>query len=130
VDIVLQTKVENPSLVFRSFKRFDDGSGYSVTLRIRSGWIGADYDFYFEEHRLREFIQVLEEVDRTLAGTARLKPTYENQFIQFRGDGQGHVIVEGELTDHGGMEQRVRFAFRTDQTCLRPLISELRHAIG
>jgi len=128
VDIVLETRAENPSLALREFKRFADGSGYSTTLAVRSGWISAEYDFFFEQPRLVAFIQALEEIDRTLVGSAKLKPVYEEQFIAFHGNGMGHIGVQGDLVEHGGIEQRVRFAFRTDQTCLGPFIRALRQA--
>jgi hypothetical protein len=40
------------------------------------------------------------------------------------------VLVEGDLVEHGHMEQRVQFAFQTDQTCLRPFIAKLRELAG
>jgi hypothetical protein len=121
VDIVLQTNSENASLAFRAIERFDDGSGYSATLVVRSGWISAEYHFVFESHALARFIRELEQIDGTLAGVARLKPAYEDQFVEFRGDGNGHVSVTGELIEQVP-QQRVEFEFATDQTCLRPLI--------
>jgi hypothetical protein len=123
VDINLQTNRENPSLAFRALERFDNGSGYCTRLAVRSGWIYAEYDFFFEAHALARFLKDLEQIDHTLTGVARLKPAYEAQFVEFRGDGKGHVLIKGELMEHGQMEQRVEFAFETDQTCLRPLIA-------
>jgi len=121
MDIVLQTNSENPSLAFRAIERFEDGSGYSATLAVRSQWIAADYHFVFEVHALARFLKGLEQIDGTLAGVARLKPAYEDQFVEFRGDGKGQVAVTGELIEQAP-QQRVEFAFVTDQTCLRPLI--------
>ena len=82
MDIVLETKAENPSLALRVLKSFDDGSGYSTVLVIGFGSISADYDCFFEAHRLTEFVQALEKVDRTLVGSARLKPAYEDQCLR------------------------------------------------
>ena len=121
MDIVLQTNTDNPSLAFRDLERFDDDSGYGTTLVIHSGWISVEYKFVFETLPLQMFLKNLEQIDRTLIGTARLKPTYEEQFVEFEGNGRGHILVHGELADHSG-GQRVRFGFGADQTCLRPFI--------
>lgn len=126
MDIVLQTNSENPVFSFRDVERFDDGSGYATRLEIRSGWVSVDYPFHFEPQCLGKFLTALESLDRTLAGTARLKPLYEEQFVEFQGNGQGHITVRGELVEDGVRQQRVHFAFGTDQTCLRPLIIALR----
>lgn len=37
----------------------------------------------------------------------------------------GHVLVSGELLEHGELGQTLRFAFRTDQTMLSPLARNL-----
>jgi hypothetical protein len=126
VDIVLPTNTDNPSLAFRGMKRFDDGSGYSARLAVRSGWVSAEYDFFFEAPSLVGFLRDLERIDQTLTGIARLQPAYEAQFVEFRGDGRGRVTIHGDLIEHGAMEQRVQFAFMTDQTCMRPFIGALR----
>jgi hypothetical protein len=130
VDIVLQTNSENPSFTFRGLKRFEDGSGYSAKLVIRSGWVAAEYDFFFGTDALHGFLHDLEQIDQTLAGVARLKPAYEAQFIELRGDGSGHVTIHGDLIEHGAMEQRLQFTFATDQTCMRPFIGALRQIAG
>jgi hypothetical protein len=105
--------------------RFDDGSGYSTNLVLRSAWISADYNFIFEPAPLKQFVADLEQMDRTLTGVARLKPMWEEQFLEFRCD-RGRVFVCGDLVEHGGVMQRVEFQFQTDQTCLSPLINALR----
>jgi hypothetical protein len=128
VDIVIQTNTENPYLAFRDLVRFEDDSGYHTKLTVRSGWLSANYDFNFETRCLSDFISALEQIDRTLVGAARLKPVYEDQFIEFRGDGRGGILIFGCLIDRGGMEQRLQFAFNTDQTCLAALIRGLRQA--
>jgi hypothetical protein len=126
VDIILQTNTDNPSFAFRNFARFNDGSGYGAKLSIRSGWISIEYDLHIEVHPFTEFLRKLRLLDHSLNGVARLKPTYEPQFIEFLSVGRGHILVKGDLMEHGGFGQRVQFSFQTDQTCLPPLIAALQ----
>jgi hypothetical protein len=107
VDIILQTNTENPSMAFRGLVRFDDGSGYRTKLAIRSGWISADYNFCFQPSSLLSFLADLEQIDRTLTGVARLKPVYEEQFVEFQGIGRGRIRVRGDLIGHA-VPQRVQ----------------------
>jgi len=129
MDIILQTNTDNPFLALRAVERFQDGSGYSSQIVVRSDWIAVNYKFYFEEQALKTFIDGLEQLDRTLAGQARLKPMWEEQFLEFDGVGSGRVKVSGDLIEHSEWQQRVQFAFGTDQTCLRPFILSLKEAL-
>lgn len=65
-------------------------------------------------------------MDRTLAGSALLKPLYEDDFIELTLDHAGHVTVRGELYEQSPSPQLLRFEFETDQTCLAPLAADLR----
>jgi hypothetical protein len=129
MDIILQTNTDNPFLALRAVERFQDGSGYSSQIVVRSDWIAVDYKFYFEEQALKTFIAGLEQLDLTLAGQARLKPMWEEQFLAFDGVGSGQVKVSGDLIEHSEWQQCVQFAFGTDQTCLRPFILSLKEAL-
>lgn len=130
MDIILQTNTDNPSMAFREITRFGDDSGYSARVILRSNWISADYVFFFENRPLIKFLDGLEKIDRTLSGLARLKPEYEPQFIEFEGMELGHIFVRGELMEHGQHSQRIFFEFQTDQTCLRPFITEFRKIVA
>lgn len=55
-----------------------------------------------------------------------MKPLFEDDFIAFRMFSLGHILVYGELFDYSEETQHLRFAFRTDQTVLKPLIADLR----
>ncbi len=127
MDIILATNADDPYLAFRDVVRFADGSGYSTRIAVRSGWVTADdYMLYFEAEPLSKFLAGIETIDRTLSGVAILKPLFEPPFIEFRGTGRGHVQVRGDLIFSGELDQRVQFAFETDQTCLAPLVGAFR----
>jgi hypothetical protein len=54
---------------------------------------------------------------------------YEDPYIQFEGNGRGHVTVSGKLQVTGDHMQQLEFEFRTDQTALGPFIQELEAAM-
>ena len=83
--------------------------------------------FCFEPARLREFVEQVETMNRLLRGEACLKPTYESNQIRLAAERAGAIIVSGELhSDADGHDHMIRFAFRTDRTCLSPLAKDLR----
>ncbi|WP_439543521.1 WapI family immunity protein [Hyphomicrobium sp.] len=128
MDIILATHCEIPALAFRDWRKFGDASGYVASLDVRTDWIAAERDFYFEVEPLQKFIDALEAIDRTLVGTARLKPLWEEPFVEISGNGRGEILVSGLMIENGHRTQQVRFAFETDQTCLAPLIASLKAA--
>src|SRR5688572_4126746 len=89
LDIVLATHCEIPALAFHDWRKFDDASGYVASLTVRTDWIAAQRDFYFEVEPLQKFIEALESLNLTLAGTARLKPIWEEPFVEISGNGRG-----------------------------------------
>lgn len=130
MNITLRTNALNPSLTFGAFRKFPDGSAFTTVIAVRSDWLMAEREFICDVAPLERFLKQLEALDRTLKGTAMLKPEYEHPFIELSGNGQGHIVVRGELIEQGDHDQTVRFCFRTDQTCIRPLIEDLRTALA
>jgi len=65
-------------------------------------------------------------MDRALTGSALLKPLYEDHFIELQVDNSGRVTIRGELHEYSASPQHLRFQFETDQTCLAPLVADLR----
>jgi len=53
---------------------------------------------------------------------------YEDPYIALEMQGQGHVLVSGDLVVLGECTQRLQFGFLTDQTVLGPLIADLTDA--
>lgn len=125
MDIVLAMKSEDAFLIFRNCNKFRDGSGYQVSLSMRSGGFRLETEFFFEEFSLHQFVAGLTEMDKTLTGKATLKPMWENDFVEFAMDKLGHVTITGEFTEYGSLEQKLSFGFETDQTCLAPLRDRL-----
>jgi hypothetical protein len=68
-------------------------------------------------------------MDRLLVCEATIKYRYERDFVSFRANGLGQVFVSGELSEYSELTQRLVFAFRTDQTVLKPFILDLEELL-
>ena len=126
MDIVLRTNTSDPALALRNVERFADGSGFGAILVVRSRGFGAEQPFHVEPGPVLTFLEALERMDRTLTGSALLKPLYEGHFLELNLDSAGRVTVRGELHEYSALPQRLHFEFETDQTCLAALVADLR----
>jgi hypothetical protein len=122
MEVALTTNLPGAGLTLRQVKRFADGSGYATDVGIDSYPFAASFPFSFEPFSLEQFVTELRDLDRTLNGAATLKPMWEASFIRLAGNGRGAIAVSGDLLWN---DQQLRFEFMTDQTCLRPLITDL-----
>lgn len=129
MDIQLRTNQPDPSLRLRDVTRFDDGSGYRAVLEVRSRGFEVSTPFYFELQPLARFLDELVAMDRVLSGSAKLKPIYEDHFIELTLTRRGRVVVRGEVFESSEHPQHLGFEFETDQTVLKPLIDELRECL-
>ena len=125
MDIALSSNSPIAALELREIQRYADGSGFATLLVVRSGGFAAALPFYFEPPCLTEFVHALKGMDRSLSGSATLKPMWEPQFVTMELDHRGHVRVFGELVESKEHEQRLQFSFETDQTCLRQFAADL-----
>ena len=126
MDIILSTNTNNPRLELGGITRFRDGSGFESHLVVVSGGFSAEHPFYFEEPVLASFVKALESMDQSLKGEDKLKPLFEDDYIELVMSSGGHVIVRGEMFECAEESQHLEFSFVTDQTCLTPLIGDLK----
>lgn len=123
MNIELQTNTEDPALELVNVERYDDRSGFGATINVVSNGFSAKVFCTFGEWPMDEFISQLECCNNSLSGQATLKPEWDNWFISFAVKNNGQVDVGGMLYLEG---QELKFEFATDQTCLSPLIKELK----
>ena len=129
MDIVLPTQDEN-YLAFRNVERYSDLSGFGAHLVVRTHGFSASLPFTVESEPFVAFVESLEEMDRSLTGTARLKAVFEDPYIELALDHTGKVRVSGDLVAHGALTQRLQFEFLTDQTLLAPFTRDLRSCLS
>jgi hypothetical protein len=126
MDIQLVTNQPEETLRLNSVERYSDGSGFRTILQVRSRGFEVSAPFYFEPHPLEKFLDALVAMDRSLSGSAKLKPLYEDPFIELTLTPRGSVVVRGEVFEHSEHSQHLKFEFETDQTVLKPLIEAVR----
>jgi hypothetical protein len=123
--IELQTHLESAALRISQIRRFTDGSGYACLVSVRSGGFSCERPFHFDDWNLGNAIAAFQSMVAGTPGEAALRGQWEPDIIQFKMDDLGHVIVSGELFEHTELTQSLKFAFRTDQTVLGPLMRDL-----
>ena len=125
MDVVLKTNDPERYLALMQIARFADNSGFCCELVVRSHGFGGSMQFCFEPAALVAFHGALQRMDRSLIGSAMLKPMHEDPYIRMELLHTGAVTVSGELSVSDEATHRLIFGFRTDQTCLGPFVREL-----
>ena len=126
MDIELVTNQPEETLRLNGIERYSDGSGFRAVLEVRSRGFEVSAPFYFEPHPLGRFLDDLIAMDRSLTGSAKLKPLYEDPFFELTVTRRGSIVVRGEVFEHSEHSQHLKFEFETDQTVLKPLIDAVR----
>ena len=127
MDVVLETHDSHAVLAFKGIERC--GDDFSCMLAVLSGGFSAERQFLIDSEYLEQFCRDIRVMDSTLRGSARLGYRYEQEELAFELDKLGHVLVKGLLIDYGPPHQELRFAFRTDQTCLAPLVRDFERVL-
>src|SRR5262249_10163461 len=129
MNIRLFTHTVNSLLEFRDVAHSPGGEEayYSARLFVQAGNFSGNLNVAYERDCFDAFIRALEDMDRTLRGSATLKPLYEHDFVTLELDSTGHIDVRGELPDYSeGRFLQLVFQFETDQTSLAPFIKDLK----
>ena len=125
VTIALQTGLTHQACEIRSIRFEKIGSNFYSELFIRSAGFEVARPFWFEPFCLIRFLEGLKTMDASLAGHAVLQPLFEEDHVDFEMQPLGKVRVSGEISDRDDPPNALIFGFITDQTCLKPFISDL-----
>ncbi|MCC5829546.1 MAG: hypothetical protein JJU36_08865 [Phycisphaeraceae bacterium] len=126
VDMIeLQTNDATKQVRLSQVEKYGDGC-FRCDLSVRSGGFSCQRPFYFDDVVLAEVVPALRTMAATLSGKCIIKGQWEVDYLAFEVNEMGHVFISGEIFEHQEFDQRLRFAFRTDQTVLLPLASELQ----
>ena len=107
-------------------EKFGDGSGYRCELTVASNGFSCQRPFFFDDMAVGEAVPALRKMAATLFGKCIIKEQWEDDYLALEVDDMGHVLVSGEIFEHSEFSQRLKFAFRTDQTVLLPFANELQ----
>ncbi len=124
--VELRTNDESIALRMTGIEKFADGSGYRCDLTVRSGGLSCHRPFFFDDSSLPHAVESLRRMDQGNPGEAVIKGAWDADFIRFAMNDKGHVFVTGEIFEYSELPQSLKFAFRTDQTLLGPLICDLQ----
>ena len=83
----------------------------------------SNLDIASEE--FKEFVKDLKSLYDTLKGTAKIKECFMEQYIEFSGDGKGHIIVKGYLEHYSAHKQNLVFSNSFDQTYMTDFVNRL-----
>jgi hypothetical protein len=106
------------------FTKLDD-EGYKCQLNLMSKPFAAEIEFWFDLVSAKGVVKCLENIHEKPREEAKLGFRYEQPYIQFKGDGLGHIEVSGLLVD-GPPFQRLEFTFQSDQTLISGFLAELK----
>jgi len=107
-----------------------DGNWLNVRVRVEAAEAVVEaHGPIIHAPELESFVNELDLLDTTLAGSALLKCTEPNLDVALRGDSRGHATVTIKVTpDH--MTQSHEFIFSIDQTYFKPLIAKCRKILS
>ncbi|HET6762860.1 MAG TPA: hypothetical protein VFH27_04285 [Longimicrobiaceae bacterium] len=127
MDISLRTGDPRNGIELLEIVREDGGWSFGMRLVVRSDGLAADRPFWIERLHLAELLTALKAMDRTLTGSARLQGN-EPDRVTLEATRTGAIVVAGEI----GIDPQnwLRFSFATDQTCLKPLVSDLERLLS
>jgi hypothetical protein len=106
---------------------YSDGHGFHHLTDIVSGPFRGTVETssYAGLVAFVEFRHELAALYESLNGEAHLPDSYENMRLVVKGDGLGHLTVEGEVRAGNLMEFHLRFEFSMDQTYLPEIIGAI-----
>jgi hypothetical protein len=125
---IIELKTNDTTKVVRlsHVEKFCNGSGYRCDLAVVSGGFSCLRPFYFDDLALSVAVPALREMAAGAEGKCVIKGQWEEDFLQIEANEMGHVWVSGEILEHSEFDQRLKFAFRTDQTILSHLANDLQ----
>lgn len=126
MDIVLQTHDRDALLMFQTLQPYSTYSGFAARVSVRSGQFAGEAIVSSRPDQFQRFLADLDSMDRLLRGSARFESDYEDHYVELSVGSTGTVVVAGTLFYYAELSQQLQFAFRTDQTSLRPLVNELK----
>lgn len=107
-----------------------DGNWLLVDVDIDVGGFRGRFQASLRVDEFERFLAEVRDLQGDLEGTARFEAMEDWLEIVLRGDGLGHIGVEGMARDEPGRGNTLTFRLATDQTFLPPLIAELADVLA
>ena len=88
------------------------------------GWVGTMRGS-FMKGELARFAEGIRQLHRDLTGIAELNPLEPNITLTLKGDGKGHITVDGVARNDFASRTELAFEFTIDQTYLKGIADSL-----
>jgi len=98
-----------------------DGNWIDCELQIAAGGFRGGFCANLRSEEFQSFSEEVEDLSRTLEGTATFSSMDGQIAFSLIGDGKGGVRVTGEAIDTTGNGNRLQFAFGIDQSHVAPI---------
>ncbi len=95
---------------------------------VESGGFKGNSEFDIDIKEMAIFCGSISEIYSSLRGTATVKEAFGDQYVDFKGDGKGHVSVRGLISSRDEFSQELKFENMIDQTVLKDFSKELSDA--
>ena len=99
-----------------------------MQVRVSSDGFAGETQMDINVKEMDAFSKKLWNIYESLNGSAKIQEWYGyQQFLEFEGDGKGHITIRGMICSHSGSGffQKLKFENRIDQTQLRSFAKEL-----
>ena len=125
--------IETPQFKINlQIKIFDSDVNYPsntiITVSVVSDDFSAVTDMDIDIKQLIAFTDNFSMLYTTLEGNAKIQePFGVRQYIEFCGDGRGHIYISGKLNSSGrnGFTQELKFENCIDQTCISDFLAKI-----
>ena len=124
--VELKTNDETKSLVFSNIKFFANSLKCHVSINSR----GFGYNGSVAFDNVTKFFTDLEAMSHLSVGSAELSEDYADHYIKLELNTFGHVILSANFDEYSEHSQHLIINFKTDQTCLKPFLDDLRWAMS
>jgi hypothetical protein len=88
-------------------EHFDD-NWLTISIFVQAGGFNGKVHGAISTDELTLLLKQLRTLYETLAGTAEFTTMEGQLYLLFRGDGKGHIELEGKLADQPGIGNRLR----------------------
>jgi len=107
-----------------------DGNWLVCSIVIEAGGFRGCFNVTLRTDELDSFYGELKTLYDSLVGEATFNAMEEQLHLRLRGDGRGHISVEGVARDGAGTGNELRFALELDQTHLFSTMVQLSELLN
>lgn len=102
-----------------------DNNWLDIVLTLKMGAFSGQYPAYFQTTDFSQLLGELTKLHENLNGQFSFTTLEQQLVLNFKGDGLGHIQIEGTAEDNAGNGNRLNFEIDIDQTAFPAIIQQL-----